>query len=403
MTFKKLILAFFALLSVFCCTKDEIQEITKKTPPTFNYTIPSSYSFQRNGKSSVDFAGQTTRILMVEEMSGYVKNQTKNNLEVDKVKLKAMFINTASPFANADLNTPGRQIRDKVAASKDYFNLYLGGATGDEQDKERIFIENTFAQIDTASLGKVASAGIPGKYGTGDSTKYFYLDGIEPLEVFLKGIIGSLFLDQVANNFLSVYKLDEDKNRENNTNKVLEPTTNFTKMENTWDQAYGYVFGATGNKLLAEQIIKANKYLPFNTIKEDITLAFIRGRAAIVANDYVARNEQINIIKQKLALVIAIQSISYLQEGKSKLGSDNGAAAFHDLSQAFGLIKALRYTNKPGKDTPYFTKAEVRTMTLSLTNGINGNGFWNSAIGAKTDTISSKIAKRFGIEEVLIN
>jgi hypothetical protein len=111
-----------------------------------------------------------------------------------------------------------------------------------------------------------------------------------------------------------------------------------------------------------------NADVDFNTLKADIDLAFRTGRAAIVANDYVTRDAQIDIIKAKIALV----TVFYLQEGKSKLTTDKGAKAFHALSEAYGFIISLRYTNKPGTDNPYFTKAEVDAMLTKMVSGTNG-------------------------------
>jgi hypothetical protein len=124
-------------------------------------------------------------------------------------------------------------------------------------------------------------------------------------------------------------------------------------------------------------------------------LAFRKGRAAIVANDYATRDAQINIIKEKLALVVAVRSVYYLQVGKSKLLTDNGAAAFHDLSEGYGFIMSLRYTNKPNTNNPYFSKSEVDAMLASLLSGTNG--FWDiDTLSPKLDAIATQIASRFG-------
>ena len=249
--------------------------------------------------------------------------------------------------------------------------------------------------MNIASQGNNAANGVAGKYGSGTSTRYFSANGLEPVQVFLKGTIGATILDQVVNNYLSIHKLDEGTTKTDNTNKILDGTTNSTKMEHFWDEAYGYVFGASGDKFLSEYITKVNADVDFNTIKADVSLAFRKGRAAIVANDYVTRDAQIDIIKQKLAVVAAVRSVFYMQTGKSKLITDSGAAAFHDLSEGYGFIMSLRYTNKPGTNNPYFTKSEVDAMLTSLTSG--SNGLWNiDTLGPKLDNISSQIAIKFG-------
>jgi hypothetical protein len=46
---------------------------------------------------------------------------------------------------------------------------------------------------------------------------------------------------------------------------------------------------------LSSYIDQVNADVDFNTLKADIDLAFRTGRAAIVANDYVTRDAQIDI------------------------------------------------------------------------------------------------------------
>ena len=382
-------------LSFVSCSNDD-ENITPTAPnPSLGYTVPDSYTFARNGNTTVDFSGQSNRILMLDEMSNYVKIQATTSLAVDNAKLQSMYTNTNNAFTNSALNTSGKQLKDKTAASKDYFNLYFGGGSITEQIAVRTFFESTFTNMNTASQGNNAANGVAGKYGSGASTRYFSANGLEPVQVFLKGTIGATILDQVVNNYLSINKLDEGTTKTDNTNKILDGTTNSTKMEHFWDEAYGYVFGASGDKFLSEYITKVNADVDFNTIKADVSLAFRKGRAAIVANDYVTRDAQIDIIKQKLAVVVAVRSVFYMQTGKSKLITDSGAAAFHDLSEGYGFIMSLRYTNKPGTNNPYFTKSEVDAMLTSLTSG--SNGLWNiDTLGPKLDNISSQIAIKFG-------
>jgi hypothetical protein len=395
MNFKKIsILVITTSLFLGSCSNSSDEEMVI-VEPTFNYTTPETYTFVRNGATSVDFSGQSTRILMLDEMSNYVKTQATASLVVDNAKLQSMYVNSGNVFTNEALNTSGKQIKDKTAASKDYFGLLLGGGSSSEPVAVRSFFEKTFVDINGASLGNAAANGLAGKYGTGASTRYFSANGLEPVQVFLKGTIGATFLDQVVNHYLSLNKLDEATNKDNNTNKVLDPGTNYTKMEHTWDEAYGYVFGATGDKFLSEYITKVNADADFNTIKTDISLAFRKGRAAIVANDYATRDAQIKNLKEKLALVVAVRSVYYMQVGKGKLITDSGAAAFHDLSEGFGFIMSLRYTNKPGTNNPYFSKDEVDTMLASITSG--PNGLWDiDNLGTKLDNISKQIADKFG-------
>ena len=306
-----------------------------------------------------------------------------------------MYSNTNNAFETTALNTSGKQLKDKTAASKDYFQLFLGGGTTTEKISVQAFFETQLTSANTASLGTAASAGVAGSYLDGTSKRLFAANGLEPQQVLLKGMMGACFMDQIVNNYLSKNKLDEGTNKINNTNKVLEDSKTYTTMEHTWDEAYGYIYGVDGTKFWSSYIDQVNADTDFNTVKADINLAFRTGRAAIVANDYATRDAQIDIIKAKLAIVPAVRAVFYLQEGKGKLTTDKGAKAFHALSEAYGFIISLRYTNKPGTDKPYFTKAEVDAMLANMVSGTNG--FWDiDTLGTKLDSISAQIATKFG-------
>ena len=391
MTLNKILLSTLAIttLTISSCSNDD--SITQN--PT--YTIPTSYTFERNSKTTVDFSGQTSRLLMLEEMGNYIKTAATNGTAANLTVLTNMYSNTNNAFADATLNTSGKQLKDKTAASKDYFQLFLGGGNTTEKVAVQSFFETQLSSSNSASLGATAAAGVAGVYLDGTSKRLFAPNGLEPQQVLLKGMMGACFMDQIVNNYLSKNKLDEGTSKINNSNKIVEDSKNYTTMEHTWDEAYGYVYGVDGTKYWSSYIDQVNADVDFNTVKADINLAFRTGRAAIVNNDYDKRDAQIDIIKAKLALVPAVRAVYYLQEGKGKLTTDKGAKAFHALSEAYGFIMTLRYTNKPGTNNPYFSKAEVDTMLASMTSGTNG--FWDiDTLGAKLDSISLQIATKFG-------
>lgn len=376
-----------AALTISSCSNDNDDNI--------KYDIPTDYVFERGNETTVDYSGQTSRILMLAEMGTYISDAAKNGTVADNTVLSNMFSNNNSPFSTADLNNSGKQLKDKTAASKDYFSLFFGGGNTTEQQSVRAFFETQLSNANTASQGNNASAGVAGVYLDGTSKRLFAANGLEPQQVVLKGLMGACFMDQIVNNYLSVNKLDDASNKENNNNKVLENGKNYTTMEHTWDEAYGYIYGAGGGKYWDSYINQVNADTDFNTVATDIKKAFIKGRAAIIANDYKTRNEQIDIIKTKLAMVPAVRAVFYLQEGKAKLATDNGAKAFHALSEAYGFILDLRYTNKPGTNAPYFTKTEVDTILETLVAGTNG--LWDvDYLNTKLDSLSEQIATKFG-------
>ena len=86
--------------------------------------VPDTYSFVRDGQSTVSFTGQTTRIKMAAELSGAMKDFSN----VTEVSLLEMFRNEtatggdADPFSDAALNSETKSVRSKTADSKDYFS-----------------------------------------------------------------------------------------------------------------------------------------------------------------------------------------------------------------------------------------------------------------------------------------
>jgi hypothetical protein len=393
MKYSKLFLPALSIVSlcIISCSNDD----SPTGEETANYSVPASYTFERNSTTTIDFSGQSIRLLMLEEMGNIIKTDATDGTQANKTVLTNMYSNTNNAFSSTDLNTSGKQLKDKTAASKDYFELYQGGGTTTEKLSVQAFFETQLTLAQQASSGTNATAGVAGVYLDGTSNRLFAANGLEPQQILLKGMMGASFMDQVVNNYLSKNKLDQGTNKINNSNKIVEPGKTYTTMEHNWDEAYGYIYGVDGTKFWASYISQVNADVDFNTLTADIDLAFRKGRAAIVANDYTTRDAQINIIKAKLAMVIAVRAVFYLQEGKGKLATDKGAKSFHALSEAYGFIMSLRYTNNPTTNSPYFSKSEVDAMLATMVSG--KNGLWDiDTLGAKLDALSLQIATKAG-------
>ena len=378
-----------AISSLVSCKKDEVASPTT----SLSYSVPNSYDFKNsNGISTVDFSGQKTRLVMLDQISALMGGTEP----VSETTLLSMFDGTG--FAVDSLNTSGKKLSDKTAASIDYF----GGINAEQLD-----IRNKFKSllIDASLLAgsKIeASKGISGYYMDGTKKRYFNANGLEPQQVFAKGMMGACLLDQVLNTYLSTNKLDAGSNKLNNTNKVLEDGKYYTTMEHFWDEAYGYIFGNDNHstnpavyKYWSSYINQVDADPNFSGIKDVILKAFIKGRAAISNSDYTTRDAQITIIKKELAKVPAIRAVYYLNEGKTKLGTHDGKAAYHALSEAYGFIWSLRFTQNPLVKAPYFSKEEVEAMMNDMIK--NQNGLYAvDYLSPILDELAKKIATRFG-------
>ena len=107
--------AIIGSLILASCSSDD-DPITE----TSNLEVPANYTFERNGQSTVDFSGQTTRILMAEE----ILNAFTDFENTTEVSLQAMYAHQQgnSDFSDNVLNSSDKNVRSKTAASQDYFS-----------------------------------------------------------------------------------------------------------------------------------------------------------------------------------------------------------------------------------------------------------------------------------------
>ena len=366
-----------------------------------NVTAPATYSFERNGATSVSFSGQTTRILMSEEIISALKDNSFTEAQID-----GMYTNTGDNFANASLNAEkSKVVRKKTAAS---FDLFGGSAdvnvTADFDGWIAEQVNDVYPNWD----GPKAVAGSAGALQeAGGSIRYINGKGLELNQAFNKGLIGAMMVDQMLNNYISSNILNgfEDANDA----EILVDGKNYTDMEHDWDEAYGYLFGGVDSSNLTTPLNEIgdsdsflNKYLgrvnddaDFAGIANDIYDALKLGRAAIVAKNYEIRNEQAEIIREKVSEVIGVRAVYYLQQAKAVLeapGTTDYATAFHDLSEAYGFIYSLQFTRQPNSNGPYLTREEVTTILGNIYTN-KTNGFWDvtpSELQIASETIAVK-------------
>ncbi|WP_373059219.1 DUF4856 domain-containing protein [Zunongwangia sp. H14] len=394
---KKTFLLLLTTGSIFlssCSNDDDVIDDGGKT-----IDIPNNYSFERDGESTIDYNGQTTRLQMSAEL---LSNFT--NFDASEDILANMFANENSPFENASLNESSKSVRSKVAAS----NLYFSTNTVEASEIKNDFDSYITEQFTTVKNNKevVAEAGVAGQIDQGSRVRYVNEKGLELNQAFAKGLIGGLLADQILNNYLSQPVLDEADNRMNNDDEVLEEGAVYTTMEHKWDEAYGYLYGdpsiptadpmsvlgESDDHLLFSYLGQVDADEDFAGLADSTFEAFKTGRAAIVAGDYQTRDEQVAIIRENISTVIAVRAVHYLQGGKSALAENSMGAAFHELSEGFGFVYSLRFTNKPGTNMPYLSKEKIDMFKEQL---LDGNGFWE-VTPETLDSISEEIATAFG-------
>ena len=262
------------------------------TPCELGLDIPATYVFERDGNSTISFGGQTTRILMSEELISEMKDET-STIAI----MNAMFAHEEgnNDFSDPDLNASDKNIRGKTAASNDFFST---NAT--DQALIRADFEGWIAtQVNEVypNWNVAAAAGTAGQLADGSSTRYVTGTGLEMNQVFNKSLIGALMVDQILNNYISANFIDAGTQRDDNDNGVTEEGKPYTSMEHDWDEGYGYAFGTATDledprPTIGDDDSFLNKYIgrvegddDFAGIANAIYQAFKTGRAAIVAKD----------------------------------------------------------------------------------------------------------------------
>ncbi|PKV63421.1 DUF4856 domain-containing protein [Pontibacter ramchanderi] len=283
-----------------------------------SYNVPTTYNFD-----NVNYSGQTDRMSMLSELDTYVKTGNNGAL-LNAQKMKNMYANVNAPFAEARLNTSGKQLKDKtILSAQSLFESYFDAAA-------------------TASL----SAGTPalkekaGILTTAEGTKYLVdANGVEPAQIIQKGLMGAVFYFQAVESYLTEAKIGAAVD-----NATVTPGEG-TKMEHHFDEAFGY-FGApidfpTNLNNLKFWANYSNKVNPSTGSNKALMDAFLKGRAAISAKDIKGKDEAVATIRAEWEKLVAASAILELNLAKTNIADQ--AKKSHYLSEAMGFMMSLKF------------------------------------------------------------
>lgn len=339
-------LSLALMISATSCEKSNVQ--SQNTVVT-----PSTYSFQRNGKSSVSYSGQTDRLNQLGEIKTKMQTADAGSV-VSETDLLAMYENTGGN-ANGNFSfSSSKQLKSKTfSLDKAFFESMLKSAAAASVDGNTgVNAANGTAGLITRSSG---------------STILVDAKGFEFTQLFEKGIMGAVFYYQIVNIYLTDEKIGEGVD-----NITVDTANNSTAMEHHWDEAFGY-FGApvdfTSDYQGAESpSYWANYCNSFDNVLGGLNASFmnsyIRGRAAIVANNHDVKIDKANWINIHFSELIAASAIHYANQAKAT--TDQGDL-LHMLSECYAFTRALRYANPNSRE---FSPTEVDTL---LMNAFNGN------------------------------
>ncbi|WP_186758158.1 DUF4856 domain-containing protein [Echinicola salinicaeni] len=340
---------------IFSCTNDN-------TDPIQNNEVPTSYTFERDGQSTVSYQGQTDRLNMLSEIKSYLQTGDAG-AELSSQKLLDMYANANSSFESADLNASTKQLENKTnPAQIEFFKSILNDAS--------------IVSAEVANNSTQAAEGIAGSIERGTSGKFINVNekGWEFTQFVEKGLMGAVFYHQIFNVYLSEGKIGEAVDNVN-----LEEGKNYTAMEHHWDEAFGYwgvpVDFPNGDPVLDDDHKRfwasyTNSVDEFFGVNEKLMTAYITGRAAIVANNHSVKNAQIEIIIDQHELVTAAKTVHYINASMNSLSAGDLGNLFHSLSEAYNFAKAITYS--PNKK---LSQPELEEI-LNVDFGEDGD-FWS--------------------------
>jgi len=421
---KKLFLSLLAIAALFqSCSNDDdggdtgsdvsvptVSEIitgddfSRADGGEYNNDYIDNYStlFTRDGESTVSYSGQTTRLKQAKEIGGNLKTTTS----VADIQLKFEGEEVggelqSAGFSDTSLNGTTKVVRPKTSSSIGVFdktNETGQGATNVGLIDD--FIEWHQTVLDNWSTG--AASGQAGTFLDSDgSTRYVTAKGFEVDQLFTKSLAGALAYDQAVNHYLN--RLDDEFDGSNgyrtaNDEGTVSGDNSYTTMEHHWDEAFGYIYGnITGENLIYKYIDNVDALTKFSGVESEILEAFVAGRIAIVEKDYDTRDAQIEILREKLGLIIAVRAVNYLGAGANLIGdlaedASARADAFHDLCEGYGFVNSLRYI-VDADGTAYFTDAEVDAFLAILDAD---NGLWSVTSDELLDIADDIAAKGVG-------
>jgi hypothetical protein len=340
------------------CKEDPID-----TEPTNEVVVPTTYSF-----SNVNFAGQTDRLLQLDELVAYLETANTAGVALDAQKLNDMFANTNGNGGGNFSFSSTRDLKSKC------FELSVSD------------VEALFAEAETASQStQAASNGTAGVMYNADSTRsrLFSASGMEYAELVEKAMMGAVFYYQATSIYMSDSKMDVD----NATVTEGEGTA----MQHHWDEAYGY-FGATVDFPTDQENVNywakycVSRDAALNCI-ETIGYAFRKGRAAIGKGNYEVRDSAITETRAAWEQLCAGLAIHYLNSAITNIGDDYSRN--HALSEGWAFVDNLLYN-------------EGRTITTTEIDAVKakiGDNFYEVTESDLT-AARDQLASIFGLEAI---
>lgn len=434
-----ILVAFTTIAFISSCDKDEddaVMGCTDSSATNYNATAteddgsceydannaPTTYNF-----ANASYGGQTDRINMLKELETYLKTVSLGEV-IDASQAKAMYANDGTYTWTSDVFADGQPTKDlksktfesEQANVEDLIDeLAALSAAAVPLSDDDAFIESVLGEnlsscsagIDylatnynytleescawdggtmfdfggmtmgdycQASCGSDDAVSLTGSY-------MFNANGFEPVQLIVKGIMGSCFYYQGTSVYLSDAKMNVD-------NDVAALTGDeYTDMQHHFDESFGYL-GAPVDMSIANpdggsywgKYAKKTTGGGLTTIDNLMQDGFIAGRHAINNMDYVTRDQAITTIQAEWEMIPVASALYYLNASEAAIADD--ATRNHALSEAIAFMSALKW-NSNGSVTP----TQVDDMIAML-----GDNLFNISATMIADTRDA-LAAAYGI------
>ncbi|MBN3582501.1 DUF4856 domain-containing protein [Algoriphagus aestuarii] len=387
LNFSKIILGTAALFATVACNSDEENPNLRLKMEYSAVSTSKGYSEQFvdvDGNTTVHKEEGTLGLEMFKALNYYITNSVSSGVQIDASLASSIASNsgtgflelTGSDFNLSALTNADFSLMDRVASSR----------SSAETEAAKTNLELLFARLEEASksLNVTAEINQAGKLGN------YLLDeqGIELAQVLQKSLIGAFQLDYIGNVLLTS-GLSADNNS-------LVSAENYTALEHNWDIAYGmltqkeiYLEGYTDSQKGEVTEFGLGAYLwEYNKAGYPLIYpAFLKGRVAIINNDFAEVEKQAKIIREEMEKALANAALGYL--GKWRTGTSDDKRA-HAIAEGIGFIYSLRYATTFNADAAF--------SDLILLNLVgSANGFWDLD-ASKISEAESAIKAKFNIQ-----